>query len=328
MERHTYISIYKEVADVYKHVLLNTEDGEKALNYLKERGFTIETIQHFELGYSFKGNMITNYLKAKGYDLDVMVEIGLLRKFDKEPIYRDVFYGRIMIPIHDSDGNIIAFSGRTLPHNTMPIKYLNTGETKYFKKGEVLYNLHNAKNSIEKFNFALVMEGYFDSIITTQKVSENVISTMGTALNLEQVYKLKQFTNRVILVFDGDSAGLEATKRNAQIMLQHGLDVRIAIVPNGFDPHDFLMKNDKQVFAKEIIGKVKTYYGFMMEYLKNGKNMSNEIDRMIYMNEMLGVIQLAPNELGKALFVQLTNELCIDYNLINFHLDNLLKIKQ
>ena len=328
MNEKRYKEVYSQIMEVYKHVLLHTEDGERALNYLFERGFTLETIERFNFGYSFKGNMITKFLQSKGYDLEEMVEIGILRKFDKEPIYRDFFYGRIMIPICDIDDATIGFSGRVLPNNTTPIKYLNTVETAYFKKGQILYNLHNAKSSIKQNNFCILVEGYFDANMVAQKVSDNVVATMGTALTLEQVYQLKQYTNRVIICFDGDSAGIEATKRNAEILLQNGFDVRVAVIPNEYDPHEFLMKNEKEMFISQIIGKAKSYYSFMMNYLKNGKDMSLEINRLVYINEMLKVIQLAPYEKGKELFVHLTHEMNIDYNWINYYLDYFLSVEK
>lgn len=321
-----YVEIYKKVADIYSHVLLHTEEGERALNYLKERGFSLETIQEFGYGYSFKGNMITNYLQKQGYNMDDLVAIGLVKKFDKEPFYRDIFYGRVMIPLKDENGNAIGFSGRLLPNSTHSekyaeyAKYVNTAETEHFKKGEILYNLNTAKDSIKQNAFAIMLEGYFDVSMVKQKVCENVVGTMGTALTLNQVLALKKYTNRVILCFDGDKAGLAAMKGNAELLLQNNVDVRIAVLPNELDPHEFLMMNDKNSFIQEVVLKANTYYGYMFKYLKQDKDMTKEVDRLMFINEMLDILRFADIDKQREMYNYLANEMKIDNDQILRHL--------
>lgn len=296
-----YVKLYELVAKLYNHILLNTKEGEKALAYLESRGFTRKTIEKLNLGYSYKGNMLSILLSKHGYDLNLGKEYGLLKEFEKDPKYRDFFYGRIMFPLRNEYGQTVAFAGRTLPHNTHPAKYMNTPETLYFHKGEIIYNLDLAKDSIKKKNVAIMLEGYFDTGTAMQNELHNVISLMGTALTEVQIVKLKQLTNRVILCLDGDKAGYESAKRNSELLLAYGFEVRIAVIPGGLDPHEYITEYGIDEFIKKVIKNALPYLQFLKEFTKFDKDLSNEVDKLQYVNEVLRNLNAVPSskEQGK-----------------------------
>lgn len=321
---NSYIKLYEFVQSVFEHMLWNTEEGESGLAYLKGRGFNDEIIKKYGLGRTLKNNAMTKLLNNHHYDLDEMVDNGLLRK-KEDGSYRDFFSGRITIPLHDDEGKIIGFSGRTLPHNTHPAKYINTPETKFFKKRELLYNFCYAKESIKRNNFCLIMEGYFDVLASVQNNISNVVGTMGTALTIENVLKLRELTSRAILIFDGDKAGLEAAKRNAELLLENNFDVRIAVIPNEDDPQEYIMKYGIDIFSKEVIGKAKQYYDFMEQYLASNIDLSNEVDCLNYVNGLLEVVRFAPLEKQRKIFSNLASQLNVNIQLIHFYVEQMVK---
>lgn len=289
-----YVKLYELIAKLYNHILLNTVEGEKALAYLESRKITRDTIKKLNIGYSYKGNILRHLLNTHGYNLEIGKEYGLFKQFEKEPKYRDFFYGRIMFPIRNEYGQILAFAGRTLPHNTHPAKYLNTPETSYFCKGEVIYNLDMAKKSIKEKDAAILLEGYFDTAIAAQSGLLNVISLMGTTLTEAQVVKLRKLTNRVILCLDGDKAGYESAKRNSELLLAWGFEVRIAVIPEGRDPHEFIVEHGIERFIQQVIKNALPYLQFIKEYTKFNKNLTNEIDQLQYVNEVLQFLNSVP----------------------------------
>lgn len=286
-EYKKYIETYAFVAKFYNHMLLYTEQGAKALDYLLSRGFTKETIKKYNIGWASKGDILSSLLDAHKYDLEKMGDYGLLRHHEKTSTYKDFFNSRIVFPIRNEIGETLGFSGRVLPGNNHPAKYLNTQDTAFFEKGNIIYNLDLTYKRIKERNVAFVFEGYLDAITATQYGLTNVVSAMGVHLTEVQIEKLHHLTNRVVICFDGDDAGLKSAKQNGKLLSEKGLDVRIAIMPPGIDPHDYIKGNGVKVFAKEIISKAQTYVSFCKEYAKRDKDLSLEIDKLEYANEVL-----------------------------------------
>lgn len=312
--RKKYVKLYALVADVYHHILLNTDGGEKALAYLESRGFTKDIIKKFNIGYSYKGNMLSFLLQKHGFNLETGKEFGLLKEHDKEPRFRDFFYGRVMIPIRNEQGEIIAFSGRVLPGNTHPAKYLNTPDTEFFSKGEIVFNLDLAKESIKRNKYVIVFEGYFDVMTAYQHGIENVVCLMGTALTETQIQKIRQYTNRIIICFDGDKAGWAHAKRNAEYLMKFDMEVRIATM-NGCDPHEYIREHGKVDFHKNIICKAVDYYTFVKEFSKKGKDLTNEVDCLEYINEVLDSLHTATLEKQGEIFRELSAEVNVQTEL-------------
>lgn len=289
-EQKNMIEAHEFAAQMFHHFLMNTEDGERALNYLIKRGFTKEFIESNAIGWSLPDwNTLTKVLENKGYSLDEMLQCGLVVQ-SQNGQYFDRFRGRIMFPIHDDFGEIIAFSGRTIDNLENEPKYLNSPESPIFKKSEILYNLHKARTSIRKKRQVILMEGFMDVLSANQGGLYNAVASMGTSLTEQQMTKLKRLTNNVIISYDGDNAGWEATKRAAEMLHNIQMKVDIAIIPNQLDPDSYIRQNSAQVFIDQIIEKPHSYISFMMMYARKNKNFQYENDILQYIHEVLELL--------------------------------------
>ena len=280
------MDLYRLVAEFYHHLLVNTEEGDRAFEYLQGRGFTREIMDRFQLGYSYKGDVLLKLLTSRGYEPKTLLDAGLLR-VDSNGEYRDFFYGRIMFPIRNEEGEIVAFSGRVLPSNTHPAKYLNTPDTPFFGKGELLFNLDRAKDTIKEKNVLVLFEGYFDTITAEQHGIHHVSSVMGTALTDMQIEKISSLTDRIVICFDGDKAGMQSAIRRSEELLERGFEVRLSVLPEGIDPHDFISKHGEEKFRKEIISKSLTHIEFCKEATKRKSDFNLEKDRINYSKAIL-----------------------------------------
>ncbi|MBU9722487.1 DNA primase [Bacillus alkalicola] len=273
-------------AKLYHHILTATEEGKAAREYLRERGFTKEAIDKFQIGYAPNSwDFLTNFLQKRNLPLSEMVDCGLLsvREFDQKPF--DRFRDRIMFPIWNKQGKIIAFGGRILKEGNP--KYLNSPESGVFNKSETLYYIHEARKSIRKKNEAVLFEGYVDVIAAWRAGIDNGVATLGTALTEGQAKMLRRNTDQVILCYDSDNAGQNATFKNAQILEGTGIRVKVAKLPDGMDPDDYIQKNGVERFSQDIIGQSLTLMGFKFQYFRRGKNLQDEGQRLDYIQRIL-----------------------------------------
>jgi DNA primase len=233
-------------ASVFNQYLIKTEPGERARNYLQERGINPESWQRFNLGYAPTGwHGLTDILRKKMVALEQAEKLGLVSLGENG--FYDRFRDRLMFPITDPKGNVVGFGGRVFD-NTQP-KYLNSPETELFHKGHFLFGLSLAKESIRKRNQAIVVEGYLDVIQAHQAGFTQTVASLGTALTKEQARMIKKYTLEVILAYDGDSAGLKATERGIEIFHEAGLKVKVLDFPAGDDPDSFIKKNGPAAFG-------------------------------------------------------------------------------
>ena len=247
---------------------LNSKEGIAAKEYLLKRGFDNEIIKKFNLGLATnKKNDLYNVLKNK-YEEKKLEALGLINKGEKE--YYDVFIDRIIIPIEDSNGNIIGFSGRTYKENDKMAKYINSKETKTFKKGETLYNIQNAKTEARRTGKIILMEGYFDVIGAYNKGITNTIATMGTALTKEQANIIKKLAKETIICYDGDNAGKKATIKAANELEKINGNIKI-ISLNDKDPDEYLKEKGKETFL-ELVENAITPIEFKIKTLKENTN--------------------------------------------------------
>lgn len=281
-EAHTFAMNY------YHHLLLNTEEGEKALQYLEERGFSRELIEQYRIGWSLPNwDALTTLLERKGFSLPEMAQSGLVIQKENRNEYFDRFRERIMFPVRDEVGQVIAFSGRVLNTDAQDAKYMNSPESPIFQKSKVLYNLDVSRPIIRKKHKVIVMEGFMDVIAAAKAGIMNTVATMGTALTKEQINKLKRLTDSVTICYDGDSAGFEAAKRAAQLLVQDKMKTEIALLPNQMDPDDFIQTNGAEAFEKQIIDRPHAYLAFMMMVARRNKNFQFENDTLQYVQEVL-----------------------------------------
>lgn len=317
MGRKEYLELYRLVTDFYHHLLVNTEEGEKVYAYLTERGVSREMMEKFQVGYSHKGDILLKWLQSRGYEAKELLEAGLLR-VDQNGEYRDFFYGRILFPIHNDHGQVVGFSGRVLPGNTHPAKYLNSPDTAFFAKGELLFNFHQAKTSIKQKNALLLLEGYLDSISAVQHGIDHVVSAMGTALTEHQLEKIHTLTNRIVICYDGDKAGMQSAIKRSRQFLDKGFEVRLAVLPQDTDPHDYLAQNGSEAFLKEIVSNARTHIAFCKEVMKRTSDFSIETDRVNYVKEILS--ELAKEdvaiEVKRTLLAETASDVNVDMNFL------------
>lgn len=271
----------------YHHLLLNTKEGEHALDYLTNRGFTKEVIEKFEIGYALDSwDFATKFLQKRGFGLELMERAGLLVKKEDTGTFFDRFRNRIMFPIWDHQGKTIAFSGRVLEKGQEP-KYLNSPESIIFNKSKTLYNFHQARLSIRKNQQVVLFEGFADVIAADTADLPNSIGTMGTSLTDEHVKMIRRNVESVIICYDSDNAGLDAALRASSMLANAGCYVRVATMPNGMDPDDYIKKYGAEKFKNDVIGASLTLMAFKMQYLRRGKNLQDEGDRIRYIEEVI-----------------------------------------
>lgn len=260
--------IHQEASKFYQAILMTTKMGEEARNYLHERGLTDEVIRHFQLGLApAEGNYLYRNLSEK-FSEKVITDSGLFTISDAGTVF-DAFQERIMFPLTDDTGRVIAFSGRLWKEamdGSHQAKYKNSRSTRLFNKSFELYHLDQAKTSVKKFREMYVMEGFMDVIAAYRAGIENVVASMGTALTPEHVHHLSHFTKKVILTYDGDKAGLEATVKALDVL--QDLDLEIVRIPDQMDPDEYLKKTSPEELASLLKDSRISKVEFLMHYWK------------------------------------------------------------
>jgi DNA primase len=302
------IEAHELLSKFYHHLLVNTKEGQEALEYLLERGFTRESIDKFQIGWSLPSWEFTvNFLTKRGFAPDIMEKGGLLVKREGEEQYFDRFRGRIMFPIHDHRGKTIAFSGRAMGGEEP--KYLNSPETIIFNKSSVLYNFHNARPVIRRKSQAILFEGFADVISADRAGIENGVASMGTSLTPKHMQMLKRMTDSIVICYDGDKAGLEAAFRAAKMLSEEQFNIRISMIPEKLDPDDYIKKYNAEKFQNDVIGASLTFMAFKLIYFRQGKNLNDEGDRLQYIEEVLREISSLQNHIERDYYLrQLADE--------------------
>ena len=271
--------IYEAACKFYQNNL-NSALGKNALEYLTKRNIDKATIKKFKIGLSVSKTSLTDYLLSTGKKLKQLIDLGLSNENGT-----DVFVNRIMFPLTDLEGNIVAFSGR-IYNTTDPSKYVNTKETAIFKKGTILYNYHNAKDLLKKNESIIVMEGFMDVIRSNTVGITNCIATMGTALTKQNATLLKKTANNIILCFDGDKAGEEATVKAISIFKEIDVVPKVVRLEEDLDPDEYVLKYGADRFQSKI-NNPESSIEFLMEQHKNSKNLTDIEDITKYINESL-----------------------------------------
>lgn len=257
---------------------INSILGDNAIKYLLARDIDRETIQKFEIGLSISKQPLTPFLLNK-YDLNQLIDLGLTNTDSK-----DIFTDRIMIPIHDLNGNPIGFGGR-IYQTRDDSKYINTKATKIFDKSNILYNYHRAHTKLVKDETIIIMEGYFDVIRASTIGVNNCVAPMGTSLTKNHIQILKKITNKVILCFDGDDAGKMATIRAIPLFENSGIEVKVIRLEEK-DPDEFIIKRGKDAFLDKINNPINVI-DFKMQLLSEEKNLNDTKEASLYMDEMI-----------------------------------------
>lgn len=322
-------SLYIASSYAQKHFsenLYNTDEGKSVgLGYFKERGFREDIIQKFQLGYSINHRTaFTDIAIATGYKVEYLVKSGLTIEFRNEPEkqrenenenesgevkqselrYVDRFFGRVMFPIHNISGRVIGFGGRTLRTDTKKIaKYINSPETDIYHKSNVLYGLYFSKGAIHKQDNCLLVEGYTDVISMHQAGIENVVASSGTSLTVDQIKLIRRITNNITILYDGDSAGIKASFRGIDLILEEGMNVKVLLFPDGEDPDSYSKRVSSEELKEFIANNSKDFISFKTDLLM--KDVQNDpIKRAGLIKEIVESIALIPEAIYRSVYVK------------------------
>lgn len=282
---------------------LSSEEGKKAYYYLRQRGITNETIKEFGLGYSKnEWNGIYNILKSKGYKNNEILKSGLC--IEKNGRIFDFFRDRVMFPVMDIRGNVVAFGGRIM--SDQKPKYLNTGETPVFKKKQLLFNFNKAKNT--ELDYFILMEGYMDVISVYQAGFKNAVASLGTAFCEDHSRLLKRFKDKVIISYDNDEAGREASKKAVKILKKDGINVKILRIKGAKDPDELIKKFGREAYQSCIESSMSSFlFDIMNIYPKNG--FIDEEDKIEFLKKAINILSSLNNPLEIEVYAKKLSEL-------------------
>lgn len=285
-----------ELTSKYFSKLLDTTGGKKALQYLKKREFSEETIKEFQIGYSPEGwDGLYNYLSKKGYKENTLLDAGLVIKKEKGGYY-DRFRDRLMFPIHDNIGRIVGFGARKLGTEENQPKYINSPDSILYDKSRVLYGLHQGKNDIRQKESVILTEGYADVMALHQAGFRNTVASSGTSLTKEQINILKRYCSYIYIIYDADEAGINAALRAVDIALSGGLEVRIVSLPQGEDPDSFIRKKGAQVF-QEFLNDAEIFVDFKINLLYKQNKLSTPAEKAAAVRDTINSIVRIPDRL-------------------------------
>lgn len=312
-----------EIMDYAKMIFennLNSKEGIKAKEYLLSRSITEDIIKDFKIGYSINDSTyLYNVLTKKEYDVKKLEELGLINR-DGLKGY-DRFVNRIMIPICNLEGKVVGFTGRIF-NNEDSAKYINTKETIIYKKGNILFNYHNAKNYIREAKQVILVEGNMDAIRMYSSGIRNVLALMGTALTKEQINILKKLRVPIVLLFDSDNAGEIATLNIGNELLKNNIETKVVRLSGAKDPDEYIVRYGVDKFSDTIKHSLN-YFDYKLNYLKENKNLNNTEELINYVKSVLKMLEDADNLTKEITIKKLSEEYNIDYEVlkkeINFH---------
>ncbi|HDT6175639.1 TPA: DNA primase [Staphylococcus aureus] len=284
------IEMHELIQEFYYYALTKTVEGEQALTYLQERGFTDALIKERGIGFApDSSHFCHDFLQKKGYDIELAYEAGLLSRNEENFSYYDRFRNRIMFPLKNAQGRIVGYSGRT--YTGQEPKYLNSPETPIFQKRKLLYNLDKARKLIRKLDEIVLLEGFMDVIKSDTAGLKNVVATMGTQLSDEHITFIRKLTSNITLMFDGDFAGSEATLKTGQHLLQQGLNVFVIQLPSGMDPDEYIGKYGNDAFTAFVKNDKKSFAHYKVSILKD-EIARNDLSYERYLKELSHDISL------------------------------------
>ena len=302
-EQETLYDINTESAKYFLNNLLNDEEADGARKYLQARNIKPQTIRAFGLGYTLRGweNFI-NFAKGKKIDLDRAVKLGLIGKSD-DGRYYDKLSGRLIFPIFSPNGRVVAFAGRILDPEEKGAKYINSPESLIYSKSKILYGLSFAKDEIRRLNKAILVEGYMDLISLYQSGVKNVVAVSGTALTYDQVQLLSRYTKDVVLLFDSDTAGINASMRSIEVLLKQDMEVKIVSLPEGEDPDSYVNKFGKDKFD-DLMKIAENFIEYQTRYYDSLGKLSDPASAAEAIRDLVKSLVLIRDELKRNLLIK------------------------
>ena len=283
--------------------MLNSNKGKAiGLSYFKERGFSEETIKKFDLGYCIdEWDHFTKAALAKGYDIKYLASTGLT--IVKENKQFDRFKGRVMFPIHSMSGRVLGFGGRILTADKKAAKYLNSPESEIYHKSKILYGIYQAKKEIAKQDNCYLVEGYTDVISFNQSGIENVVASSGTALSSDQIRLINRLTKNITVLFDGDAAGVRASIRGIDLILEQGMNVKVVQFPDGEDPDSFAKSNSNAHLKEYLDNSAQDFINFKVSLLLKDSN-NDPIKKAGVIRNIMTSISKIPDAIQREVYVQ------------------------
>lgn len=312
-----YYEIY-DLSSKFYQLMLNTESGKEAREYLKKRGIDSDTIKEFGIGLAVDDKTkLMRYLKEKKYDSNTLSDLGLLNGDI------DTFINRIMFPLDDRNGRTVGFSGRIYTDSKLS-KYMNTKETPIFRKGSCLYHYNASKEYVRLSKFVIVMEGFMDVIRASTIGVKNTVALMGTALTDEQISMLKRLSLNVYLCLDGDKPGLDAATHNGELLEKAGLNVKVICLKNDDDPDTYIINNGKDKFLS-LIDNALNYSDFKIDRLRTGINFASDSELALYVNNVVKEASVIDDEIRREIILKkLATETNLSYNTLEKKLNEVM----
>lgn len=324
-ERESYLIINEFAKNTFSEMLLASEEGKAiGLSYFQERGFSQATIEKFQLGYCLNtGTAFSDLALEKGYNKAYLENIGLTKT--KEDRYFDFFKGRVIFPIHSVSGRVLGFGGRTLLNDKKVAKYFNSPESIIYNKSEILYGLYFAKGDIVKYDECLLCEGYTDVISMHQAGIQNVVSSSGTSLTKEQVKLVSRYTKNLTILYDGDAAGIKASFRGIDLILEEGLNVKVVLFPDGADPDSFSKSRSLAELSSYIAAHKQDFISFKAGVLL-AEGANDPILRAGLIKDIVQSVSLIPDQITRSVYIQLlSQQFDIDQQIVQAELIQLRK---
>lgn len=307
-EREGLYILMNFAKEYYQAALQSDEGRSVGLAYYRERGFNDRTVQKFELGYAPEGwENFSKHAVAKGYSKELLEKAGLVVRRDDGSSY-DRFRGRVIFPVHNLTGKVIAFGARMLGKEKNQPKYINSPETDIYHKSDVLYGLYQAKNAIRQHDTCYLVEGYTDVISMHQADVENVVASSGTALTESQIKLIRRFSENVTVLFDGDAAGIKAALRGIDLILKGGLNVRVVLFPDGDDPDSFSRRVGVSEFHEFLKVNARDFVSFKADLFAR-EAAGDPIRKAESIKEIVSSIAIIPDPVKRSVYIQETSQL-------------------
>lgn len=288
----------------YNRQLIESIEAEKARNYLESRGYPKKIWRSFGLGYAPGHSALLKAAKKEGIKEEYLLEADLIKPSNRNDGYFDSFRDRLMFPIFNPAGKLIAFAGRILDESKKTAKYINSSQTIVYNKSEVVYGINFSKNEIRKEEEVILVEGYTDVITMHQHELKNVVASSGTSLTPGQIKILQRYGKRIIMIYDADTAGQTAMERGMNIALEQGMDVKLMELPEGEDPDSFVKQFGKESFLDYKKEQAEDFITFSIHKAENSGKMESPGDRSAVIKQILDSIARIPEELDRQVYVQ------------------------
>lgn len=302
-ERESMLEVSNFAQKQFTEWLWKRDEGKAiGMSYFKQRGFREQTIEKFQLGYALEArDSFTKVAQEKGYKKEFLVKTGLT--IDKNNYQFDRFAGRVLFPIHSLSGQVLGFGGRILKKDEKAAKYLNSPESEIYHKSHILYGLYFAKQQINKQDKCFMVEGYTDVISMHQSGIENVVASSGTALTVEQVRLIKRFTKNITVLYDGDEAGIKASLRGIDLILEEGMNVKVLLLPEGEDPDSFAQSHSSSEFLDFIEKNETDFIRFKTKLLiKDAEN--DPVKRATLITDIVRSVSVIPDSIVRSVYLR------------------------